>query len=238
MAIFPVLEIEDLVQASDKTRLDARKSYVSTADTAITKIEIKPSASDSYVDVTTAGYLDWQYTQSAPDATTGKETKVVSLKVTNAGGDQTITKNLITISEAKDNLFSTDDQLRKHEFDILKYIPTGRATFKDVHRRAQSLIFAYLDTHGYTDYFNDKLDKADITDITEVSEWSAMVALRLIMEAVMTNPDDIYGQKAKKYQVLEDFYRNRAILRIDLDRDGQTIAGEGLGIRSAFVVRR
>lgn len=66
MAIFKVLEIEESVQTSDKTRLSASKAYVSKGTSAITKVEIKPGADESFVDVFVANkpedwYLDWQF---------------------------------------------------------------------------------------------------------------------------------------------------------------------------------
>lgn len=235
MAIFPVLETELLVQEKDKTRLDASKSYVS-GTTAITKIEIKPTLTENFYDVTTTGYLDWEFTHSG--GVDDPEANTVTLKVTNAGGNTSITKDILVITETTDNLFSSDDKLRVHETDILRYVPSGRSTFKDVHRRAQSLILAWLDTQGYVDLYDNKFTKEQFKDITEVSEWATMVALRLIFESISNAVDDIFSVKAKRYKGLEEFYRNRAILRIDTDNNGTLESFEGVDIRSCVVVRR
>ena len=52
------------------------------------------------------------------------------------------------------------------------------------------------------------------------------MALRLIFEGVQNATDDIFGEKAEKYQGLEEFYRNRLVLRLDLNKDGQTDVSE------------
>lgn len=60
MAIFPVLELERIVQSGDKTRLDGQKSFVSHG-AAIAQVEIKSSRTASYIDVSSPRYLDWAY---------------------------------------------------------------------------------------------------------------------------------------------------------------------------------
>lgn len=334
MPLFPVIDIESLVQEEDKTRIDVAKSYAS-GTTAITLMEVKPSKLQEAIDVTEDGYLDWQYpfavevdaennkvdfsegaaeltatltegeytleelaaeiqtqlraagalsyevsvsaankltvaaesafsllTSSGTNAETNplaalgfgddstgaatytgeaveRITKTISLTVTNAEGEKTITREIEVISETADALFSSDDRLRKHEADIMKYVSEGRATFKDVHRRAQTLILAWLDTQGFIDNLGDKLTVARFTDREEVAEWATMMALRLIFESVSNAKDDVFREKAKKYQGLEDFYRNRATIKVDLNQDGDADAVvERLDTRSCVVVRR
>jgi hypothetical protein len=335
--IFPVLEVEELVQEKDKTRLNALKSYVS-GDTAITSIEITPDKLATPVDATADGFLDWQYdfgiqihdgnkyldfsegageltatltiatqytlaelatqiqtqmraagallyvvsvsaddklTISAPSAfslltasgtnasasifpeiyfdaadlvgalsytgdSIDEVIREVTVVVENATDDETITREIRVISERADRLFSTDDKLRRHESDVLKYVPEGRATFKDVHRRAQELMLAWLDTEGYTDYLGDPLVKERFLDTKEVTEWATHEALRLIYENLSNAIDDVYSVKAKRYEKLVPFYRGRAILRIDMNQDGQTEphSTEGTQTRFCTVVRR
>ncbi len=71
MAIFKVLEFEEAVQVSDKTRLNASKSYVSKGTAAITAVTIKPGADATALSVfaTTQAdwFLDWQYDSFAFD---------------------------------------------------------------------------------------------------------------------------------------------------------------------------
>lgn len=152
MPIFPNLELESTLQANDKTRLNATRSYAS-GGSAITKVEIKPTAAEAFYDVTEEMYLDWQYATAA--------THAVTVKLNGGSPSEiTLTKDLTVVSEATDNLFANDDDLRKHEPDIMKYLVEGRASFKDVHRRAQTLILAWLDKEGYIDDFGDKLTVA------------------------------------------------------------------------------
>ncbi len=334
MPLFPVIDIESLVQEEDKTRIDVAKSYASGTP-EITLLEVKPSKSVDAIDVTEAGYLDWQYgftfeidalndkidfseggsqltatlatgdytledlaaeieskmlaagaltyevsvsatnalvieaegdfelltesgthaelnplpdlglsgDQDSASTYTGEEidriSKKISLTVENDDGSRTITRTIQVVSELADKLFSSDDRLRKHESDIMKYLPEGRATYKDVHRRAQTLILAWLDTNGFIDNRGLKLTLARFTDVEEMTEWSTMMTLRLIFENMKTANDDIFATKSKKYEGLEDFYRNRATIKVDLNRDGSADAiVERLDIRSCLVVRR
>lgn len=253
MPLFPVLDIEAIVQEGDKTRLDATKSYCSGDIKTITKIEIQPDSAEAFYDVTEEGYLDWQYDFDptiVPPATVIPDTNshAVVVKITGLVDPEDpmtstfklLTKNLTIISEGADMLFSTDDMLRKHEGDILKYVADGRATFKDVHRRAQTLILAWLDKESFIDDLGNKLTIKSLADLTELREWSGMMVLRLIFESVRSANDDVFSEKAEKYRGLEDFYRDRAIIHINVpgaDTTNATFVAEPLDIRSCRVFR-
>lgn len=338
MPLFPVLEIEALVQEKDKTRLDGSKSYAGGVN-AITLTEIKPGEGGAFLDVTDDTFLDWQFDADLFDISAGLNDKVnfseggneltatlaadeytlaelatelqtklnaapgsartyavslsgdkltiaadgafellgvsgtnsanvltalgfdedvedaatytgdsieqlprtIYLRVTNdavSPDSVTIMRQILTITEVNDHLFSTDDLLRKKETDILKYIPEGRATWKDVHRAAQNQMLTYLDTEGYIDDFGVKLTKVRIKDMTEVQEWATQVALRLIFDSVSNSPDDVFYKKARQYEKGEGFFRNRAVLRVDLNQDGRVDLGESLTVNTCLVVRR
>lgn len=339
MPIFPVLETEDLVQESDKTRLDGSKSFVS-GTTAITQVEIRPTKLGSYVDVTNSltadlQYLDWMFdfkvevdtannkldfkegsTAKVATLATGQYTLAqlateigtkmttagtqtysvavsavneltisaatafsllvasganaaasifehigftgddldadtshqgdaveeveaeVTLKVTNGSGNTTKTKVVRVVSSLADGLWSTDDQLRAAEFDIMKYVPSGRATWKHMHRAAQTVILEWLDREGFVDVFRDKLTKAAMVIPAELNEWSKYATLRLIFESLRNSIDDVFAEKAKHYGAMESSARQRAVLRLDLDGDGAADEGEEADIRTCIVVRR
>lgn len=167
--------------------------------------------------------------------------KTVTLEIQNGtpADTKTITRQVEVVSQVADRLFSSDDQLRKHEPDLMKYLPEGRATYKDVHRRSQTLILAWLDKEGFINYDGDPLTLDSLRESDDVTEWSAMMTLRLIFEGIRNAVDDVFDAKAKKYKALEDFYRDRANIRIDLDGDGTADSvTERVDIRSCRVVRR
>ena len=58
MAIFPNAELEEVVQVDDKTRLDARKSFVSKDEADVTLIEVEPEAGSGFIDVTGSSFKD------------------------------------------------------------------------------------------------------------------------------------------------------------------------------------
>jgi len=163
-------------------------------------------------------------------------------KVTLTAGDGATTatesKYIKVLQETGDALFSNDSDLVSHEHDILKYVPPGRSSFKQTHRRVQELILAWLDEQGYVNVFGHKFTKFDIKDVEEVRQWATAMALKLIFRSVANAIDDVFSEKAKEYAIQEIVHRNRAVLRIDIDEDGEVDSHEQLGIGSGTVVRR
>jgi hypothetical protein len=144
------------------------------------------------------------------------------------------------ISARLDKLFSSDAKLKSRESDIMKYLADGRASFKNFHRESQGLIFEWLDRQGFLDDFGDKLTKDNIKDVAEVQEWATMICLRLIFESVSNTTDDVFFRKARQYEKMEAFYRDKAVLRLDLNKDGEVdpSGSESLDVQHAIVVRR
>jgi hypothetical protein len=143
-------------------------------------------------------------------------------------------------SKDGDSLFSNDSDLVQHEPDILKYLPDGKNSYKYAHRRAQELILKFLDEKGYTDIYEDKLLLDAIVDIDEVREWSIFVTLRLIFQGLRNATDDVFSEKAKDYLEEEKQARNRTILRLDVDGDGEveSNSSEGFHVSTISCARR
>lgn len=233
--IFPNLILEDVVQVDDKTRLDASKVFVSKDEAAITAVEIEPETGAGFVSVFGSGqskdwFLDWQY------ATAG--TKTATCRVTTDGSPVTKTFTLEVLSVADDNLFSTDQDIVALEHDIMKWVPAGRASFKNMHRKAQRLILAWLDENGHTDTSGNRLTKEAIVDKEEVRNWSAALTLQLIYQTMSNAIDDVFMQKSKTYESLAITHRKRLILRLDLTGDGEIDTSEGIRVKSVSLVRR
>lgn len=141
-------------------------------------------------------------------------------------------------SEEGDYLFCDDQDLVAHEPDILRWVQDGRSSFKDVYRRCQRMIIAWLDEKGYVNQFGDKYTKRDIIDVEEVKQWATYMALRLIFQGISNASDDVFSVKSKNYYLLEEGARQRAILRLDTNKDGIADATEGLSIYSGSLFRR
>lgn len=240
--IFPNLQLENIIQASDMTRLNARSSFVSKDEaSAITKVEIEPEAAAGFIDVSgplVAGeldpenfFLDWEYAGASRIVT-------ASVRVTAGGaGPTTDTKTIEVITELDDKLFSSDTDLIGHEFDILNWLKPGRNSFLNFHRRAQGLILAHLDREGYIDKDQNKLTKAAFIDLDEGKEWSTFITLRLIWQDASNSKDDKQMKKATLYEATELDSRERAIIRLDLDKDGKLDEGEGVTMTSVGLRR-
>lgn len=230
MAIFGILELEKKVQIGEKTRLDATKSFITQDEAAITLIEIQPSPSDSFIDVTQLQYLDWAFD--------GDGTQAVTLRITTNGAPQSFSKNIEVVTETTEKLFSFDSDLRMHEPDILKWIPDGKADFRFVHRRVQDRILGWLDEKRYWGTNGERLTVSEVLDIEEFRQWATYMALKLIFEGISNAVDDVFAQKAKKYETLEASARNRGTLRLDKNRDGELTQGERQDVWTHRLIRR
>ncbi len=232
--IFPVLRVEEVVQIADKTRLDASASFVAGTEETIAIIEIQPEAAADWIDVSETGYLDWAY------ATEGAKVPTVRLTLS---GDTPPTPtefsgDLLVITSEDDLLFSSDAKLRAHQSDILKFLPEGRASFLDAHRRTQTLILDWLAKEGYLDTAGQRLEKDAITVTEDVESWATYLCLSLIYEDASNAVDDVFAGKAKGYYGKATNARDRAVLSLDLNGDGEADVSEKIQTRGCVVRRR
>lgn len=235
MAKFPVIESESTIQLNDKTRIDATKSFVTQDESAINVVKIRAASGESYVTINSSTssnwYLDWQYSAS------GNHTISVIIEAGAASASAEFTKTITAVTSSSDNLFSTDEDLALHEPDILKYVPDGKSSFLNIHRRAQTLMIDWLNRQGFVDNDGAPLTKTAIVTTSEVRQWSAFLTLKLIFEGLSNAIDDIFAQKAKKYHREMVASRKRALVRLDLNGDGTQDNLEGLDIANGRVFR-
>lgn len=164
--------------------------------------------------------------------------RIVTVTVSN--GTESDTKYFYprVLTKEGDYLFCEDQDLVAHEPDILKWCIDGRSSFKDVYRRAQKMIVAWLDERGFRDINGNKYGKRDIKDIEEVKQWATYLSLRLIFQGISNVVNDVFFEKAKNYSLLEEQARSRVILRIDFNKDGIVEPKEGPSIHYTGIVRR
>lgn len=143
-----------------------------------------------------------------------------------------------TTIDPVDKLFSNDQELELEEPSIRKYVPEGKNSFKNVHRHCQTKILEYLDRQGFINIYGAKYEKEDCVNLQEFREWSRYMALRLIFEGISNASDDVYAKKRDYYSEMEVQARQRAILRIDTDKDGIVDDSEGLDQNSIRLVFR
>jgi hypothetical protein len=233
MAIFPVLEVEDVVQVSDKTRLNGVKSFVSKDNVAITLVEIEPEAGNGFVTVTGFSYkewfLDWSYAGVS-------RTVTVSLRIT-AGTTVTFTKTISVLTAADDYLFSGDGDIKALETDILQYVQVGRSSFLNVHREAQKKILDTLDEAGYTDLEGNRLTKQALVILTEVNAWSKYLTLAFIFWNIHNAVDDVFSGKARYYESMAKKAFDRTKIRLDVNGDAISEVGESVDTVSRDLVR-
>jgi len=232
--IFPVIEVEPVVQVGDKTRISAVKSFASGEASPITLVRIRPVSSGDWFTVTGDDYrdwyLDWAYSAAAEVAP--------QVEITTNGSPVVVSGAINVVTAATDNLFSTDSDLQLHETDILKWVADGRSSFKDIHRRAQKVILQWLDREGYISYNRTPFTAADVSNIEEVNAWATYTALRIIFEGISNASDDVFREKAIRYDKEALHARSRVVLRLDADNDGDTDYTVDLELSTGNVVRR
>lgn len=210
--ILAKINYENKVQVKDKTRIK-NASFITGETATIDKVEIQPSASDIFYDVTLNNYLDWAYTTSGE--------QVITIRITDTDLDvvtESFNVNVLTAQE--DNLFSNDQDIIAYEHDILNYVQKGRNSFLDKHRAAQIEILNELDKSGIWKDNDIRYTASDIVDIQEFKEWSKFLTLKIIFENLSNVSDDKYMDKSIHYNSLATNSMKRAVLRLDKNSDG------------------
>lgn len=234
MSIFGNIELEDVVQTNDKTRLNCVKTFVSKNEAAISLVRIKPSASDSFIQAGTTNqkdyYLDWEY------STPGNKT--VTLEVTTNGSPQTFTKDITVVNAASDKLLSSDADLVAIEPDVLKWVPAGRNSFLNVHRKSLNLILDWLDSIRIWKTDGTKLTKEDISYTDDLNKLSIYITLELIFMGISNKVDDVFLAKAREYRAKATEMKNRGRIQADFNGDDALDSTENVDMRSYNLVRR
>lgn len=234
--IFPHCETDSVVQVNDRFRIDASRSYVPKGSGTVVKVEIEPHTGDGFIDVTGSDYsdwyLDWQYTSAGA--------KVISVKVYTAVGPDvstTSTYSITCLTEAADELFSKEEELKFHESDVMRWLPQGRGSWKFILRQAQTMIFDWLYANGNLNSDGTKIDKTSIVTTDDLRDWSTFLALRLIMMDMRKQSADIFGQKMIDYEGKEQRAREKYLIRIDVNKDGVQSNYEGHSVQVKRLIR-
>ena len=163
---------------------------------------------------------------------------IATLTLSDGTSTQVFNSIIRVFSKEGDSLYSSDSDLQRHENKILNFVEPGRNTFLNIHRRAQHLILAYLDRNGYVDDYGNPYTKKSVLRLEELHEWSIFLTLKLIFESLSNATDDIFREKAKRYEEMEKYYRDRIILRLDTNNDDRLDLNEGINVGFSQVFRR
>lgn len=145
----------------------------------------------------------------------------VTLTIASISESNSIDHYLEVYTQEGDALFSEDADLVGYESDIMKWLPQGRGTFLDLHRKAQRLIIDWMDRKGYRDDKNAKLTKFAFVDNTDVRVWATYMTLKLFFMGAQNATDDVFKRKSEYYAKLEIEARDRTSLTLDLNGDGK-----------------
>jgi hypothetical protein len=233
--IFGFIELEDVVQVDDRTRLSASKSYISKDSMPVTLVRIEPEAGAGFIEVGAPGsykdwFCDWQY--STPG------TKVVSLEITTDAAPVIFTKTLEVLTAAEDILWSADSDLTAYEPDVLKWTPIGRNSFLNVHRTAQRLILDWLNSIRVWKQDGTKLTKDDMATGDDLRKLSTFWALESIFFGISNKVDDVFLAKSRTYSSKRKECQDTTSIMADFNGDGEVETNERSDLRSVTMVRR
>lgn len=175
------------------------------------------------------------------ETVTTKQIRFLPKNITIVVGDGTTTESEVVVlnlfSVSGDHLFSNDGDLVTHDSNILNFVPDGRNSWLNEHRRSQEIIMATFRKAGIIDINAEPLTVANVVDIEEVRQWSVFMTLRRIMDNISNSNDDVFYRDARDYEQKEAEFSDIQFVRLDLDNDGRDEIGEGIHFGSARVVR-
>lgn len=229
---FVQIDTDSVLQVGEKFRIDVSKSFGTPDHAAITAVRIKPSATDSFIDVFSTKqsdwHTDWIYQTSG--------SKQITVEIEDGTDTFTGTYNLTVLTSAEDKLLSNDQDLISVEPEILKWLHKYRNNYNWAHRRAQKEILEQLYKDGRRTYENEKYTKAHILDIEEFRQWSTFLTLRIIFNSISNSIDDFFAKKSKDYLKDEHNWRTKSYLKIDRNADGEAGLDEAYNINHVELV--
>jgi hypothetical protein len=206
---------ESVLQVNDKTRIDVSGSFVSSG--VVTDVEIQPESTGDFISVFNANqskwFLDWAYETDG--------VKTISVRVTtDEPSVKTMAFETEVLTEAQDNLYSTDSDIFAIESELRKYINPGRNSYLNIHREAQSRILAWLDLKRVWKNDNSQYTKNEINLLGELNKWSLYEAIHIIYTDLFLSVGDKFQEKMNQYRDLRNQERTRNTLRLDKNGDG------------------
>lgn len=218
--LFPKADIDGLVQIRDMFRIDASKSFA-TSDENITNINIYPDFDNSpgtvvdvYGDDCDEWYLDWAY-----EADGDYTIRVEMISDSPVPVTTEITYTVSAITAAEDNLFSNDAQLYKYESELKRYLPSGRNSWKYMHRLAQTEMVDYLYRNAILNPDNSMITKDQLIG-DSLAQWSIFETLILIFQELKTSNSEAFNEKLVDYYGKRSAARKRYLIEYDSNKDG------------------
>lgn len=225
--IFPNLIFDNLVQEADKFRFIASKSFVGSGE-VLDGVRIYPDFDNdpaTFYDVFVENcpeewVLDYAY-ETAGDYTVRLElsTTTPATKVK----DYTIT----VVTEADDNLQSSDSMLYAYESELINYLPDGRNSWKYLHRKALEEILDYLYRNGIYRYNPEESERKDLKIEKEdlkgdkLEKWATFETMIMIFQDIKSSNIAFFNEKIDDYTALRNDARKIYMIKIDSNRDGQ-----------------
>lgn len=137
-----------------------------------------------------------------------------------------------------DGLFSTDQEIKIHEATIMDWVPQGRASWLNVHRRSQETILNWIYQAGHTDRFARRLTKYDILDLEDVRLWSVYETLYFLFMSFQNSENDVFKEKAQYYEKQMLAARNTALLKLDKNKTGKVEDAKRVNTGGGLLFRR
>ncbi|MEM4359730.1 MAG: hypothetical protein QXT45_04320 [Candidatus Bilamarchaeaceae archaeon] len=234
-----LIQHDGVVRVGDKIRIDASKTFATKGHPSITKVEIRPDSSSSFIDVSGPGpslnpknwFLDWVYQTDG--------IKNIELLVTDSATNTHSTTSTITaLLPQDDKLFADDHDILAYDSDILSYLPESRSSWRHIHREVKTLILAHLRDRRIRNPDGTDLDFDQIKISSQLRELAAIWSLKIIYWNLSNKIDDKFFQKHQETAKMLATLLSRGDLGIDFDTDGQISELERVDLRSKFLTRQ
>jgi len=162
----------------------------------------------------------------------------VTLEVATASESATIDKSIKVLTVESDKLFSSDADLVTREPDIMKWLPEGRASYLDQHRKTQVEVIDWLFRKGYYDDNGNKLTKWSIVHTDELRQWAIYKTLAGLMFSFSNQVDDVFMKKYEKYSGMAQAAKDIYSLTLDKNNDGEADVVQDKGTAEGTLIRR
>lgn len=230
MAQFPIIKMDTMVFTGDKIRVDVSDSIITPNESfATVSHEISFDLGVTWFNISAKKIVDWVY------STAGNKT--VTARITSNAGSTQSTASLLVVDITTAKLFSKDIDLYMYEQDIDSILPKRWSSWNLLHYAAQKWILDWLDEKRMTDQNGNKYGIDDILDPQEVKQLSCYKVLEFAYESNSNVVSDISSVKRDKYRALANEKASRAQLKLDYNKDTQSVASERTDMLSVMVNR-
>ena len=238
--------LEDSIYVGFYKPINVFYAELTTANTNANTMTVKYYNGSAFADcdglhddsngLTRSAFVKWDRGQTTESKTTINSVELFWYKI-----DMSVDSSAMVIA-GLNIVFSDDQDLKRELYEISKYLPSGVTTHILSHVSARDEIIQNLNIIGKiksdaTSGWLEGITAFDLLDVSEVKLASTYLVLSKIMFAASDEADDMYANKADKYESLSKNIINNIRLKVDFDDDGLDDKTENSTSLSGVILR-